>query len=172
MRLLLTGLLAGMVLVSGTPAASEEELGLLRPSGAVVPALELICPLSVTEAEQAGFVRRMDEAYGFTFEGDAFTNVDGEERLEVLLTGVGCAFRLVASAEEVAIADEALKGWAADNHLTNDVSDQSVTGEEGRRIERERIAKGRLRLTWQVFDDFNGRDKPSRLEGVYSTHVH
>lgn len=125
----------------------------------------------MAEAAEPGFVERMGRS-GFTSEGGTFSREGEDGSISVSLTGVGCAFRFHGDAQMVAEADRRLQAWASEQSLAETVSDRSASGEDGRRIERARVKAGEVSLTWQVFDDFNGRDKPSTLEGVYSTHVH
>jgi len=148
----------------------RHRIWLTDTGGMVGPVLRL-CSRTMAEVAQPAFVERMGRS-GFTFEGDTFSRVGEDGSVRVTLTGVGCAFRFEGEAQMVARADRGLQAWAAGRGLTSSVSDQTVSGEEGRRIERERVDAGKLSLTWQVFDNFNGRDRPSRLDGVYSTHTH
>lgn len=168
MRAAVTALAVWAMLAGSTTAQIDP---FTETAGGVRPMLDDICSKTVAEAETHAFVTRMSAGHGFDFEGDGFVRTGDAGKLEVTLTGVGCAFRIEGEAKMVEAADKELQRWASRKRLSDQVTDVSTSGEDGRRIERERIDRGRLSLTWQRFDDFNGREKPSRLEGVYSTHV-
>lgn len=166
----LTAAVLTLTLLAAPAAAGIDPF--TQTAGGVRPMLDEICSKTVAQAEKPAFVARMSARHGFDFQGDGFVRTGDDGKLEVTLTGVGCAFRVEGKAAMVAEADRVLQAWARGKRLNSQVTDVTTSGEEGRRIERERTARGRLSLTWQVFDNFNGRDRPSRLEGVYSTHVH
>jgi len=160
---LAAALVAGAVW-AGTDPSTEAARG-------VRPALDHICARGPAEARDPTFVRRMSTQYGFAAEGGGFTRAGDDGRLTVTPTGRGCVLRLQGEAAMVADADAALIAFARRKGLTAQVTDVKTAGEEGRRIERERAARGRGGLTWTVFDDFNGRDRPSTLEGVWHRHA-
>ena len=133
----------------------------------VRPALEEICSRPQAETEEVPFLRRMVSRYGFEPDGDQFRYMGDDGELIVASTAEGCTFRIYGDAAMVVEADRQLQAFATRAALTARASDQTVSGEDGRRISRARSAAGRASRSWQVFDDFNGRDKPSRIDGVY-----
>lgn len=158
-------------LLFGAPAMARAPTVTKTATG-VRPALDEICARTQAQAEEPAFLHRMVDRYGFEPDGEQFRYMGDDGELIVQFVSEGCTFVITGDAKMVAEADRQLQAWAAGQRLTDQVTDQTTSGEDGRRIDRERTRRGKLRLTWQVFDDFNGRDKPSRLEGVYSTHTH
>jgi len=159
------------LLVAG-PALALTPAEVTETAKGVRPALEEICSRTQAQVEDPAFLRRMVSSYGFEPDGERFRYMGEDGELIVSGFGAGCTLTVTGEAAMVAEADRQLQAFAASRGLTAEASDQKVTGEEGRRITRERSAPGKGRLQWQVFDDFNGRDRPSRLEGVYSARTH
>lgn len=169
MRSTLTALAALALLASPATAGMDP---FTRTAEGVRPALEEICSRSQTQTEEPAFMRRMIARHGLEADGDLFRRTGDDGELVVGHTGVGCTILITGDAAMIAQADRELVAFATRARLTSQVSDETVSGEDGRRISRERSTPGRGFLNWQVFDDFNGRNKPSRIEGVYSRHAH
>lgn len=148
---------------SGPPARTAE---------GVRPALEEICSKTQAQTEDEAFLRRMVSRYGFEPDGEQFRYMGDDGELIVAHTGVGCTILITGDAAMIARADRELIAFAVRARLTSQVSDETVSGEDGRRISRTRSTSGRGFLNWTVFDDFNGQARPSRIEGVYSRHAH
>lgn len=129
----------------------------------VRPALEDICSKTQAQVEDEAFLRRV-HARGFEPDGEQFRYMGDDGELIVSEIGEGCTLRIDGDADMIADADRQLQAFAARAGLTSQVSDQNVSAEGARRIDRVRAKPRGASLTWTVTD---GR----RIEVVYARRM-